>query len=87
MIRIVHRICIATASCLLLGTVCLASAGYELRNRNGYIAVWDSSSSDWIYQSDVPVSSLPEADRRQIQNGLSVSSGEALSSLLEDFCS
>jgi len=71
-------------ACLL---VCAAAAGFRIREHDGLVAVWDCAEDTWFYVSDVPVSSLPEADRKSLQNGIFVPYPEEIPAVLEDFCS
>ena len=61
------------------------SCVYTLKEYNGFLALFtdNSSSPDAVYC--VPIASLPEADRKMLTDGISVTDISLLQSLLEDF--
>ena len=66
-------------------SVSQASTVYTLKEYNGLLALFtnDSSTPDTVYS--VPIASLPEADRKMLSDGISVTDISLLQSLLEDF--
>ncbi len=79
-------LCLALILSFLLSVSCLASSTYQLSIQNGYLAVWDCQSQSWSEVTGTPVSSLPEADRKLLEYGITCSEQE-LQLLLEDYCS
>ena len=84
--RIVQKLCIFTASSLIVGICAFAGAGFMLREKDGVLAVWDCAAEGWHYISDTPVASLPAADRNAIRQGMSLATEQELSAALEDYC-
>ena len=72
---------------MMLVALVSATFGYIIREKDGFLAVWDCNSEQWGYVSDTPVSALPEHDRRAVENGIAASSVADLSAMLEDYCS
>ena len=62
-----------------------ASTVYTLKEYNGFLALFvnESLSPEAVYS--VPIASLPEADRKMLTDGISVTDISLLQSLLEDF--
>lgn len=63
------------------------SHSYIISEYNGKIAVFRKSSSEPLFVSDVYVSSLPQADKEMLKNGIEVSTKKELNRLIEDYCS
>lgn len=83
-------ICLITTLFLLslsMATVCFASTGYLVTEKEGMVAVWDCEEDRWRCVTDTPVSSLPVEDRRSLSPGVLCGDEEALCALLEDYCS
>ena len=76
----------AAAALLLLCAPCHAAAGYRIAEKDGRIALWDCGSSCWAEITDVPVSSLPEADRSRLHRGIPAATAAEAAALLEDYC-
>lgn len=62
-------------------------SGYIVKEVSGKIAVEDISTGKIIRTTDTRVSVLPEEDRAQLKDGISVKTKSELRSVLEDFCS
>ena len=60
---------------------------YIISEYNGKIAVFKKSSSEPLFVSDVYVSSLPQADKQMLKNGIEVNTKKELNRLIEDYCS
>ena len=80
--------------CLLLAALLLASAvsaaepiHYTMTVCDGFVSVRDEESGDWIYRSQVPVSSLSQRDQLLLEAGIPLHSHTDFTSALEDFCS
>lgn len=58
---------------------------YELRADGGEVCVYQNGSL--LRRTGVAVSSLPKEDRALLEQGITVDSIQALTSLLEDLCS
>ena len=82
----IRNTCLFAAVMLLLCLPCHAEAGYRLEIKDGHLAVWDCTENSWSYITDVPVSSLPQADRDRLQTGISAATAKEAASLLEDYC-
>lgn len=60
---------------------------YILKNYNGKIAVYESSSEKPIKITDTDISKLPKEDQAQLKLGIKAKSKSELNRLLEDYCS
>jgi len=58
---------------------------YTLKEYNGFLALFIDGNSTPEAVYSVPVASLPEADRKMLTDGISVTDISLLQSLLEDF--
>lgn len=58
--------------------------GYILRSRDGYIGVYYKDHGHPIYVTNIPLASLREVDRADIEAGLTVETRLELIKLLED---
>lgn len=86
MTNLIRRSLLAAAVFLLLSLPCAAADGYTLKVKDGCIAVWDCGENRWSIVTDVPVSSLPQADRPALQAGIPAATAAEAASLLEDYC-
>lgn len=84
--KLLQKLGAATAALLLLCTPCHGAAGYRIAEKDGCIALWDCGKDCWTEITDVPVSSLPEADRSSLQRGIPAATAAEASALLEDYC-
>lgn len=58
---------------------------YVLREHDGYVGVFSPEGGKTpVHLTDIQVKTLPETDRRQLNEGISVSGDAALAQLLED---
>ena len=60
------------------------SAAYILKESGGYVAVFSSNDSRTVLVTDVPVSSLRQADQTLLRTGIAAADREAVLALLED---
>lgn len=60
---------------------------YIVREHNGMVAVFQQGEDKPFKITDTYVSSLPNADRQSLSNGIQVDTKEELRKLLEDLCS
>lgn len=60
---------------------------YVLREYNGKIGIFIGDDTEPELIKNVRVSSLPEADRRLLAQGIQVSDRKELNRLIEDYCS
>ena len=60
---------------------------YIIKEYNGFVAVFESDNSRPLKITDCYVSSLPEADRKQLFYGIKTNSENKMKRLLEDLCS
>jgi hypothetical protein len=60
------------------------TAAYILIEQNGYVAVFSSNPRQLLEITDIPVSTLPAADRTQLQTGIAAKGRYELLTLLED---
>ena len=65
----------------------LAAVGFVLGTCKGYLALWKEGEPEPFQIFPVKVDQLPEADRKQLEEGIPARSEIELSSLLEDFLS
>lgn len=61
------------------------TAAYILKEQDGYVAVFSSNANNLLEVTSIPVSSLRQADRALLQNGIAAGSRQELLTLLEDF--
>ena len=61
------------------------TAAYILKEQDGYVAVFSSNNRQLLEMTAIPVSSLRQADRALLEDGITADSHEALLLLLEDF--
>lgn len=61
------------------------TAAYILKEQNGYVAVFSSNGSQLLEMTSIPVSTLRQADRLLLENGIAADSRETMLTLLEDF--
>ncbi len=66
---------------------CPAGASYVLRAEDGFLRARDEADGSLVYQSRIPLSSLPERDRLTLSAGLVLPDRAALTRALDDFCS
>ena len=64
-----------------------SSLTYVVKNFNGNVAVFESTSSKPFRVTEVPINTLPFDDQKNLEIGITVTSKEQLNSLLEDLCS
>ena len=60
------------------------SAAYILKESGGYVAVFSSNDSRTVLVTDIPVSSLRQADQTLLRTGIAAADREAVLALLED---
>ena len=60
---------------------------YIISEYNGKIAVFKKLSAEPLFVSDVYVSSLPQADKELLKEGIEVRTKKELNRLIEDYCS
>ena len=60
------------------------TAAYILIEQNGYVAVFSSNPRQLLEVTNIPVSTLPAADRNLLQTGITATSRYELLTLLED---
>ncbi len=72
-------------SVFLLGIFSAAAAGYCLAEKDGCLALWDCAKSQWCEITDVPVASLPEADRAALRSGVFCGSSGEAAARMEDY--
>jgi len=82
----IRTVCVMAAVMLLLRLPCRAEAGYRIEVKDGCVAVWDCGENRWNAVTDVPVSSLPKADRDRLQCGIPAATEQEAAALLEDYC-
>jgi len=58
---------------------------YIVREHNGLVAVFLPDAQLPSHVTDTPVSALPQADRLQLQEGITIATEEALTAILEDY--
>lgn len=63
------------------------SLTYIVRDFNGNIAVFDSTTNKPVKVTDVSTDSLPVMDRKMLKDGIEVKGQAELNVLLEDLCS
>lgn len=61
--------------------------GYRIQEYNGNIAVFEKGQQKPFRKTEIAVKNLPEADRKDLKNGIEVKTNEELQALLEDFSS
>ena len=61
--------------------------GFLLGSYKGYVALWDEDDPDPIQIFPVPLRTLPEKDRAQLEKGIYARSETELNQFLEDFLS
>lgn len=66
---------------------CPAGASYILRAEDGFLRAREEPGGALVYQSEIPVSALPERDRFLLAAGLFLPDRAALTRAMEDFCS
>ena len=84
--KLTRKLAAAAALFLLLTAPCYASEGYLISEKDGCIALWDCGNSRWAEVTDVPLASLPEADRNVLRRGIGAATAAEAASLLEDYC-
>lgn len=60
---------------------------YILKDYNGKIAVYSSTSDTPIEITNASITKLPKSDQQALKEGIKVSTRKDLDRLLEDFCS
>lgn len=60
---------------------------YVVKEYDGMVAVFEKGENKPFRITDTYVSSLPQADRDNLKNGIEVTSKEKLRRLVEDLCS
>ena len=67
--------------------ISLCLAGYLLGISRGYVAVWkDGDPQPWLI-TEMPVSVLPPADQKALEQGIPLPEDYPLAKALEDYCS
>lgn len=61
--------------------------GYKIQEYNGNIAVFEKGQNEPFRRTEIAVKNLPEADRKELKNGIEVTTNEELQALLEDYLS
>ena len=56
---------------------------YRIKEENGVVCVYEGDTL--LYQTNIPVSCLPQKDRDALKNGIFVNSVEEIHHFLEDF--
>ena len=69
------------------GACSMLALMFLLGSHKGYLALWKEACPDPFQIFPVKVDQLPEADRKQLEEGIPARSEIELSSLLEDFLS
>ena len=64
-----------------------SSLSYVVKDFNGNIAVFENGKNSPFKITDVPINSLPYADREILRKGIAVTSKSELNRILEDYCS
>lgn len=64
-----------------------ATGEYMLRAYNGRLAVFMKGESEPQMIFDIPIKTLPEYDRRELEAGISVRDYQSLVALIEDYIS
>lgn len=64
-----------------------SSLSYVVKDFNGNIAVFENGQNSPFKITDVPINSLPYADREILKKGIAVNSKNELNRILEDYCS
>lgn len=61
--------------------------GYVIKDYGGNIAVFEDNETKPFRITDIEVKNLPEADRKELKNGITAQNNEQLTTLLEDYLS
>lgn len=61
--------------------------GYEIKEYNGSIAVFEIGENKPFRVTDIEVKNLPETDRKELKKGIKAPDEERLHALLEDYLS
>lgn len=61
--------------------------GYIIKDYGGNIAVFENDEKKPFRITDIEVKNLPEADRKELKNGITAQNNEQLTTLLEDYLS
>lgn len=60
------------------------NARYCVKERDGYVAVFENGAEEPFRRTDIPVALLPGADRAMVRRGMAAADRDALIRLLED---
>ena len=68
-------------------TACTPDTGYILRTENGTVCIFDARTGAQLSKTDMPAASLPETDRRALEEGIFLGTFPELTRACEDYCS
>lgn len=66
---------------------CMLALGFLLGVRDGYIALWQEGTPEPLRVFPYAATSLPEADRAALEQGILIENSALLTKYLEDFLS
>ena len=73
---------------LMAGTVAAKTpAAYTMTVHNGFVAVQENATGDWIYCSDIPAQMLSHRDQLLLEAGILLENRADFTRAIEDFCS
>lgn len=61
--------------------------GYEIKEYKGNIAVFEMGEKKPFRVTDIEIKNLPEADQKELKNGIEAPDNDKLQTLLEDYLS
>ena len=78
----------AAAALALLFLLCTpAAAAYTMTVDDGFVAVRENATGQWVYRSNVPAGMLSPRDQLLLEAGIVLENRADFTRAMEDFCS